>query len=71
MRGSRDTPRSVTPFFGAFAELRKAAIRINTSVCLSVCLSLFSWNNLAHSGRILMKFVISGFFENQSRKFKV
>jgi hypothetical protein len=35
---------------------------------VSVCPS--AWNNSASTGRIVMKFYISGFFENLSRKFK-
>jgi hypothetical protein len=53
-------------FLGAFAKLRKAAISFVMSV--SVCPS--AWNNSAPTGRIFMKFEISRFFENLSRKLK-
>jgi hypothetical protein len=49
---------------GAFAKLRKATVSFVTSVRLS------AWNNLAVTGRILMKFYISVFFENPWRKLK-
>jgi hypothetical protein len=42
--------------------------RILASSFLSVCLS--AWNNAAPTGRIFVKFDISVFFENLSRKFK-
>jgi hypothetical protein len=39
------------------------------NVCLSVCLS--AWNNSAATGRTLLKFDISVFFQNLSGKFKL
>jgi len=48
----------------AFEELRRATISFVVSVRLS------AWNNSAPIGRIFMKFNISVFFENTSRKFK-
>jgi len=53
-----------TAFLGAFAKVRKAAIRFVMS------LSLFAWNRSAHTGRVFMKFDIWVFFKNLSRKFK-
>ena len=54
-----------TAFLGAFAKLRKAAIRFVISV------SLFAWNRSAPIGRICMKFDIRVFFfENRSRTLK-
>jgi len=53
-----------TEFLGAFAKLRKAAIRIVMSVCL------FAWNWSAPTGRVFMKFGIRVFFKNRSIKLK-
>jgi len=55
---------SVQQFLGAFTRLRKATISCVMSVRPS------AWKNLAPTGRILMKFDISAFFENLSRKSK-
>ena len=52
------------PFVGAFAKLRKATVNFVTSVRPS------AWNNLDPTRRIFVKFDVSGFFENQSGKFK-
>ena len=49
-------------FLGAFVKLKEATIDFVMSVCPSVC--LFAWNNPAPTGRIIMKFCISVFFEN-------
>ena len=49
---------------GAFAKLRKAAMRFVVSVCLS------AWNNSAPTWRNFIKFDIWVFFENLSGKFK-
>jgi hypothetical protein len=43
--------------------------RLLSSTCLSVLPS--TWNNSASTGRIFMKFEITVFFENLSRKFKL
>ena len=51
-------------FLGAFAKLRK----VTTSFIMSVRPS--AWNNSSLTGRIFMKFDISGFFENLSRKIQ-
>jgi hypothetical protein len=45
-------------FIGAFAKLRKATISFVMSVRLS------TWNKSAPTGRIFMKFHISGLFES-------
>ena len=50
-------------FLGAFAKFRKA----NNSFVMSI--PPFAWNNWAPTGRILMKFGISVFFENLSTNF--
>jgi hypothetical protein len=52
------------PLLGAFAKLRKATISFVMSVCLS------EWKNSALFSRILMKFDVSVFLENLSRKYK-
>jgi len=51
-------------FLDAFAKLRKA------TVCFVVSVRLYTWNNSAPSRRILIKFYISGFFEDMYRTFK-
>jgi len=48
----------------AFAKLRKTTIAFVMSVRLS------AWNNSVPTRRFIMKFDISVFFENPSRKFK-
>jgi len=48
----------------AFVKLRKATISFVMSV------RLFEWNNYATIRRIFMKFDISVFWEQLSRKFK-
>jgi hypothetical protein len=53
---------------GFKARSQNCLKRLLTSSCLYVRLS--SWNNLAPTGRILMKFDIWVFFENLSWKFK-
>jgi hypothetical protein len=58
----------LTQFLGAFAKLHKATISYVTS--FSSFIRLSAWNNPAPTGRIFMKFVVWGFFENLSRKFK-
>ena len=52
-------------FLGAFAKLRKATVSFVMSVRPS------EWNNLAHTGRIFMKFDIWVFFENSVEKIQV
>ena len=52
-------------FLGAFTKLLKAAISFVMSVRPS------TWNNWASNGRIFMKFDISVFYENLSRKIQV
>jgi hypothetical protein len=53
---------------GAFTKFRKGTVSFVMSAHLSVGPS--EWNNSAPTGRAFMKFVISVFFENLSRKFK-
>jgi len=53
---------------GAFEKLRKATISFVISFHPSVCPP--SWNNSAPTGRMFIKFDISGFFKNLLRKFK-
>jgi len=63
-------------FLGAFAKLLKATINFVISDRLSVCLSvrpsvrMSACNNSDPNGMIFIKFDISVFFENLSRKFK-
>jgi hypothetical protein len=59
-------------FLGVLAKLRKATISCVMSVGLSPCVPVgrSAWNNWASTGRIFMKFDISVFFENLSKKFK-
>ena len=61
------TPESSMCFQALFAKLRKSGYQL-CHVCLFGCLS--AWNNWALTGRIFVKFHISRFFENVSRKFK-
>jgi len=56
-------------FISTFAKLRKATISFVISARLSVRLS--AWNSSAPTERIFVKFDISVFFENLSRKFKI
>ena len=60
-------------FLGTFSKLHKAITDFFTSVCLSACLSVLqsASNSAAPTGRILMKFDILGFFENQLREPKI
>ena len=48
-------------YLGAFSKISKSEYHLRHA-CLSVCLS--TWNNSAPTGRIFMKFAISGFLEN-------
>jgi hypothetical protein len=50
------------PFLGTFAKLRKVTISFVMSVCPS------AWNNSVSIGRIFMKFGISAFLENLTKK---
>jgi hypothetical protein len=52
-------------FLGSFAKLQQATI----SCAMSVCVRPSIRNNSAPTRRIFMKFDISVFFENLSRKF--
>jgi hypothetical protein len=51
-------------FLGVFAKIRNATISFVVSVRPS------AWNNSTSTGQIFIKFGISVFFENLSRKFK-
>jgi hypothetical protein len=55
-------------FLHTFTKLRKATISFITTVCSSVCLT--TQNNLAPTGRIFIKFYISVFLKNLSRKIQ-
>jgi hypothetical protein len=64
---------SFNSLLGEFAEMRKGTINLVISVlCMSVCPSVrqSAWNNSAPTARIFIKFNITVFFENLSRKFK-
>jgi hypothetical protein len=56
---------------GAFAKLRKAPIRFVMFVCLSAGPSVRMEKLGSHWADFFMKFDISGFFENLSRKLKI
>jgi len=51
-----------------FAKLQKVNVSFIMSVCQSI--HLHAWNNLDPTGWIFMKFIISVFLKNLSRKFK-
>ena len=56
---------------GAFEKLRNATVSFVMNVLyVSVSVPSCAWDNPAPTGRIFMKFDISVFFENVSRKFK-
>jgi len=68
-------------FLAVFAKLRKMTISFVVSAYLSVELSvcppvrpsvcMSAWNNAAPNGQIFVKFDISVFFENMSRKVNI
>jgi hypothetical protein len=62
-------PKNEAAFVGAFAKLRKATISFVISFRLSACPS--AWNNLASTGRILIKLYIHAFLRKSVEKIQV
>jgi hypothetical protein len=61
-----DAGRITYSLSGALAKWRKSTINIVTSACLSVHYP--AWKHSAPNGWLFMKFHISVFFQNMSRK---
>jgi len=57
--------------FRHFAKWWKVTVSFILFVCLSIPLPLFTWNNLAPTRCISMKFDMWVFFANLPRKFKI
>jgi hypothetical protein len=64
--------KGMEALLGAFEKLRKVTVSFVMPVCPSVHLSIrpSPWNTSSSTGRNLMKFNTSVFFENLSRKVK-
>ena len=53
--------RELRSILNEFAKLRRASVSFVTSIHLSLSLDLSTWNSVAHTGHIVVKFHTGGF----------